>query len=320
MGSHVRHLTKCVRAIVFINHVIFYAGCSRTPGALERWGEAFEAAEFGQPPPEESSHKWRRYLKGVLVGPQLRVRLMRRHIGLLFALGDLLWSVLAWLEKPTRDCNQLARVLRINGKPLSHHNRKQFLQVLSGPDWRLLVYMLAILATSDGRYRVERNWLQRHFTVLFLLVCTEPQLAGAEEMLFKVLTAHFRSGRLAPPNYWLTKAAFRAYLESFRGLKKLLGTRLPRTRLQLSTLVCVLMTDPACKAIFEPVRDEKRLLERCCRLVRQRNRIAKQTELELEGFGWHPKVLEGWPRVSIRRTGSRQVYRWPQSGLSAWSA
>lgn len=29
--------------------------------------------------------------------------------------------------------------------------------------------------------------------------------------------------------------------------------------------------------------------------------------LELEELGWHPKVAEGWCRVTVRRTGARQV-------------
>lgn len=299
MSCRLRWLAKRIHAITFINHVVIAAKCARSPGALERWGEAFEAQVFRGPRPEESTHKWRRYLKGVLVGPTLRVALMRQRpfTGLLSVLTNPLWSILAWLEKPTRLPDRFADELRLNDVPLSRVTFKRYQRLIKGSSWIAMCVQLAILASRSNRYYEARVWTGRHFTLSFLLMCSEPGLTGTARLLYEIISTHLASGRLAPVHGWpASLQALKFRLKQVRGLKKWLRARNPKTAISPSALLFELLTDNTCRAaLSQNVTDQTQSIwPRCRRLANLNVRIAGGTVFNFATLACHPKAFQGW--------------------------
>jgi hypothetical protein len=298
MSCRLRRLAKRIHAITFINHVVMAAQCARSPGALERWGEAFEAQVFQGRRPEESTHKWRRYLKGVLVGPALRVALMRQRpfTGLLLVLTNPLWSILAWLEKPTRLPDRFADDLRLNDRPLSRVTLKSCLRLIKGSTWIVLCIQLAILASHSNRYYEARVLFGRHFTLSLLLMCSEPELTGTARLLYEIISTHLVSGRLAPVHGWPTSLhAFKLRLKQVHALKRWLRSRNPKATITPSALLFELLTDNTCRAALSQNADDRiqAIWPRCRRLASRNVRIARGTVFNFATLACHPAAFRG---------------------------
>lgn len=299
MSCRLRRLAKRIHAITFVNHVVIAAQCARSPGALERWGEAFEAQVFRGPRPEDSTHKWRRYLKGVLIGPALRMALMRQRpfTGLLLVLTNPLWSILAWLERPTRVPDRFAEDLRLNDLPLSRLTLKRYQRLIKGSTWIVLCVQLAVLASRSNRYREARMWLGRNFTLSFLLMCTEPELTGTARLFYEIISTHLTSGRLAPVHGWpASLQAFKFRLKQARALKQKVRARHPKTAISSSALLFELLTDNVCRTAFsQNVNDQMQAVwPRCRRLASLNMRTAGGTVFNFANLACHPKAFQGW--------------------------
>ena len=161
-----------VRAIIFINTLIVSANIKRDHTVLTCWGHHFEKQDI-DPRCNDLSVKWRSYLRGVLVGTYLRVKLCKRFVRLFFVMINPLWVVLFHLELFThkfatlvrlgsgrRERRALARRYRdkreslvkkitIGDQYLSESSLKSLSRVLFAGGWQRLAFSLAIIASRS---------------------------------------------------------------------------------------------------------------------------------------------------------------------------
>jgi len=225
MAIRLRQITHQLLAIIFFNHVVLAANCGRRPVEVERWGEAFEADTLGITR-DEPNGKWKRFLRGVFPDDPLRAALVRRFPLLSEVLGNPLWSVLRLLADGSARYETLVEQLRLDGKPLQRRHLKRLQRCLSTADWRDLVFLLVILGSRSPSYLYAREFVQKRFLVFVLILCVQPEFAGAEERLYQVLDHHFRAGRLAHVKDWPATAS--EFMHDVEGLHKL-----PRILMQL---------------------------------------------------------------------------------------
>jgi len=200
--SPVHRLAHQLRAIVFINQLIFLAGISRTPAALECWGVAFEARlgliglGGGEPV------KWRSYLRGVLPKGELRSALINEFPALEEVLNNPLWAVLHLLEVSSDHGKTLVMKLRLHGNPLHGLQRPRLQRRITTADWRDLGFWLVILAGDLDKYRWAREFVQARFMVYLHLICVQREFTDAAKWLYPLLDYHVGEGHLASPAGW----------------------------------------------------------------------------------------------------------------------
>ncbi|VVO09545.1 hypothetical protein PS712_03343 [Pseudomonas fluorescens] len=230
-----------IQAIVFTNQWIMAAKLARNAPALKRWCERFEHGYERQVDP--LSRKYAGYLRGVMVEAYLRLLLCKRFVILIMVLGNPLWRVLRRLEGTARKLDQLAqddrfdKGLRLRVKlenkvfhpldrlafyiregkfPETGHPLKSMEQYANG-DWRCLAILLAVHASRSVRYQAQRDWLSRHFTLAFMLICLQPELMGATRLMFQVVDHLIRQHVLAPVWAWpRSRSQFKRRLKQLR--------------------------------------------------------------------------------------------------------
>ncbi|MDI3357930.1 hypothetical protein MO767_26840 [Pseudomonas sp. UYIF39] len=218
----IRKKINRIRGIVFINAVIAAAGIEREPCALKRLGQQIER-DWGLTSDDQTA-KWRRFLRGALVGTVVRAALCQRFFSLVLVLLNPLIMVLGCLESAASDLDELdcrvgshsvytkvkhirsrleilAKSVRFNGRPLTAHSLQSLQQCTFG-NWRWLALLLAILASRSSPFEVLRNWLSRHFTLILLLSCLTSELQGISVLLFQVLDRQIGRGVLCPIDTW----------------------------------------------------------------------------------------------------------------------
>lgn len=317
-----------VRAIIFINTLIVSVGIKRHPAVLTRWGHHFEKQDI-DPVCNDLSVKWRRFLRGVLVGTYLRVKLCKRFVRLFFVMINPLWVVLFHLELFThkfaalvrlgsgaRERRALARryrdkretlvaTIRIGDQDLSKASLKSLSQVLFVGGWQRLAFSLAIIASRSLRWEAHRTWLHRRFSVIFLLACLHPEMTGATRLLYQVIDHLIRQGMLCPPRAWPKSLhEFTRRLSNLRRLVRKLQRQRGMTEQDALRMVrdffndlsnkTPLFTDLDVCSAGIPVNvcspELAPLFERC---YRQR-RWKYEPCCEFRGLKLDPKALQGW--------------------------
>lgn len=221
MTSPVHRLAHQLRAIVFINQLIFLAGISRTPAALERWGVAFEARRGLVGPGGGDSRKWRNYLDGVLPQTALRTALIEEFPELQKALDNPLWEVLQVLEVSRDHGKTLVAQLRLHDKPLHGLQRPRLQRRITAAYWQDLGFWLVILAGDLDKYRWAREFVQARLIVYLHLICVQREFTGASKWLHPLLDYHFREGHLPSLAGWpVSTEAFDIQLRGFRALPR----------------------------------------------------------------------------------------------------
>jgi hypothetical protein len=273
----IRKKINRIRGIVFINAVIAAAGIEREPCALKRFGQEVER-DWGLTSDDQTA-KWRRFLRGAMVGTVVRAALCQRFCSLVLVLLNPLFMVLVRLESAASDLDELdchvgshsvytkvkhirsrleilAQSVRFNDRPLTVQSL-QSLQQCAFVNWRWLALLLAILASRSSPFEILRNWLSRHFTLILLLSCLTSELQGISVLLFQVLDRQVCRGVLCPIDTW-PSSVWRFH----RGLKNLreLMCNLQRHYIGISEeealrVIHALLIDPKSEVIWVSVFD-----------------------------------------------------------------
>ena len=221
--SPVHRLAHRLKAIVFINQLIFLAGISRTPAALECWGVTFEARLGLIGPDGGEPGKWRNYLTGVLPKGKLRTALINEFPVLDEVLDNPLWAVLHLLEVSSDHGKTLVMQLRLHDKPLHGLQRPRLQRRITTADWRDLGFWLVILAGDLDKYRWAREFVKARFMVYLHLICVQREFTGAAKWLYPLLDYHFREGHLVSMEWWpVNTEKFENYVRLFRGFPRYL--------------------------------------------------------------------------------------------------
>jgi hypothetical protein len=227
MASSVHSIAHRLKAIVFINQLIFLAGISRSPAALQCWGVAFEERLGLIGPGGGEPGKWRSYLTGVLPKGELRSALINEFPALEEVLNNPLWAVLHLLEVSSDHGKTLVMQLRLHGKPLHGLQRPRLQRRITAAYWQDLGFWLVILAGAVDKYRWAREFMRERFFVYFHLICVQPEFTGAQKWLYQLLDYHFREGHLPSITWPVSAEAFDIELRGFRvlprGLMKMAG-------------------------------------------------------------------------------------------------
>ncbi|MNN15357.1 hypothetical protein D3C81_1284590 [compost metagenome] len=174
---------------------------------------------------DEPNVKWGRFLRGVLVGSEVRAALCKCFTLLFLTLTNPLWSVLLRLESVSHDLEKnrrhnavelrqrildarirrpLERLVdsaRINDRPVTECSLKP-LQWLASGNWPTLSLLLALLASRSRRFEAQQDWLSRRFTLIFFLTCLNPEWRSASRLLFEVVDHLMRWQVLGPAQAW----------------------------------------------------------------------------------------------------------------------
>lgn len=204
--------------------VITAAKLKRKPNVLKRYGLNFEQEIMGRSC-DEPSVKWGRFLRGVLVGSEVRAALCKCFTLPFLTLTNPLWSVLFRLEgvshdleKPLRHnavelrqrkldarirrrLERLADSVRINNRPVTECSLKP-LQWLASGNWPSLSLLLVLLASCSRRFEAQRDFLSRRFTLIFFLTCLNLEWMSASRLLFEVVDHLMRRHVLGPVQAW----------------------------------------------------------------------------------------------------------------------
>lgn len=219
MAISMHDVAHLLKAIVFINHVIIFAGCGRSPCALERWGEAFEIRKGTVGLGGGGTGKWRRYLKGRLPKGKLLNALIDEFPALAQVLNNPLWEVLRELEESADHGRSLVRRLRMDGTPLTGRRLKRLQRRVSTADWQDLGFWLVILASEPTQNRAVLAFMKRRFVPYLFLICVQPCFVGAETLLYPLLDQLFREGHLALVEGW--PGNNRSFIRCLRRLQRL---------------------------------------------------------------------------------------------------
>lgn len=223
-GRPFRQAIHHIRALVFMDSVIIAAKLKRKPSVLKRYGLNFEQEIMGRSC-DEPSVKWGRFLRGVLVGSQVRAALCKCFTLLFLTLTNPLWSVLFRLEGVSHDFEKTLRhnavelsqrkldarirrrlerlvdSVRINDRPVTECSLKP-LQWLATGSWSSLSLLLVLLASRSRRFEAQRDWLSRRFTLIFFLACLNPEWKSASRLLFEVVDHLMRRHIVGPVQAW----------------------------------------------------------------------------------------------------------------------
>lgn len=220
--SPLHRLAHRLKAIVFINQLIFLAGTSRTPAALECWGVAFEERMKLIGPGGGEPGKWKNYLSGVLPKGELRSALINEFPSLEEVLHNPLWEILRLLEVPSDYVKTLVAQLRLDGKPLHGLHRVRLQRRISTAVWRDLWIWLVILACDLDKYRWASKFVQERLSGYLHLICVQREFAGATKWLYPLLDYHFRKGHLPLIAGWpVNTEAFDRQLHTLQLLPRL---------------------------------------------------------------------------------------------------
>lgn len=221
VASPVRRLAHQLKAIVFINQLIFLAGISRTPAALMCWGVAFEARLGLIGPGGGEPDKWKKYLTGVMPRGKLLSALINDFPALEEVLNNPLWGVLNLLEVSSDHGKSLVMRLRLHGKPLHGLQRPRLQRRISTADWRDLGFWLVILAGGLDKYRWACEFVQARFMVYLHLICVQREFTGAAKWLYPLLDYHVGEGHLALLTGWpVSTEKFENDVRLFRGFPR----------------------------------------------------------------------------------------------------
>lgn len=217
MPASIQGIAHKIQAIVFINHVIMFAGCGALPADLERWGEAFESKKGLTSPGGGFTGKWRRFLQGRLPQGKLRSALIDEFPRLQEVLDNPLWKILRALEDSPDHGSSLMATLTVDGTPLSVRRFKRLQRRITTADWQDLGYWLVILASQHSRDAWARELMHKRFMAYLLLVCAQSAFSNVETWLYPLLDQHFRESHLAPVASWPANLSnFRILLRAFK--------------------------------------------------------------------------------------------------------
>jgi hypothetical protein len=224
--SPLHRLAEQLKAIVFINQLIFLAGISRTQAALESWGVAFEARRGLIGPGGGEPGKWRKYLTGVMPQGELRSALINEFPELQEVLNNSLWEVLHLLEVSSDHGKTLVMQLKLHGKPLHGLQRPRLQRRITAAYWQDLGFWLVILAGDLDKYRWAREFVKARFNAYLHLICVQREFAGAAKWLYPLLDYHFHEGHLASMAGWpVSTEKFENDVCLFRGFPRWLMKR-----------------------------------------------------------------------------------------------
>jgi hypothetical protein len=113
--------------------------------------------------------------------------------------------------------HQLRLRTKIDGLALQDLPIRQFAHLVARPGLYHLDVMMMVLIRSRGYPDEQQLWLAKRFSLWFLLACLDPELKGAERLMFQLFARLIRLHILWPVHFWpVGLAQFKRRLNKIR--------------------------------------------------------------------------------------------------------
>ncbi|MND82453.1 hypothetical protein D3C76_140270 [compost metagenome] len=184
-------LVRPIKGVVLSHSVPALAGLELSSRGLAQFGNAVTLKFHPCLSPRGAcNHKYAAQWRGAL--PQARY--LNEWQVVLPALQDVLmdplWDVLETLwDKRRHTGSQALSLHQAYGYGLPNAGAVLMRRLCECPDWHNLGCVIAIMGSTDWRFRPHRRWCSTHFLTYLALVCHGEPCCGARQPLYELLDA-----------------------------------------------------------------------------------------------------------------------------------